>query len=180
MRSLRRVITVSALVIGGGLAFEAPSASAQGYGSPGSLGGFGAASTYATPGMGGSGPMIIPYGGTFAGFMPSRMGGGSSLSFRSRPAAPMSPARPAFRLSPLSGAMSSMSGGAGGARTGVRAMSPYGSAVAPGPGSGTGRGGMRRMPGAGGMGVMPPSIGYPFRQPPSLVGPSAPGMGMSM
>jgi hypothetical protein len=41
-------------------------------------------------------------------------------------------------------------------------------------------GGMRRMPGAGGMGVMPPSIGYPFRQPPSLVGPPAPGMGMSM
>jgi hypothetical protein len=49
-----------------------------------------------------------------------------------------------------------------------------------GTGRGAGRGGMQRVPGAGGMGVMPPSIGYPFRQPPSLVGPPALGTGMSM
>jgi hypothetical protein len=41
-------------------------------------------------------------------------------------------------------------------------------------------GGMRRMPATTGMGVMPPSIGYPFRQPPSLLTPSATGTGMSM
>jgi hypothetical protein len=41
-------------------------------------------------------------------------------------------------------------------------------------------GGMQRMSGAGRSGVMPPSIGYPFRQPPSLLAPSTPGMGMSM
>jgi hypothetical protein len=29
------------------------------------------------------------------------------------------------------------------------------------------------------MGVMPPNFGYPFRQPPSLVGPSS-GAGMTM
>jgi hypothetical protein len=40
--------------------------------------------------------------------------------------------------------------------------------------------GTQRMSGPGGMNVMPPSIGYPFRQPPSLVAPSTPGMGMSM
>jgi hypothetical protein len=47
-------------------------------------------------------------------------------------------------------------------------------------GGGTGLGGMQRMPSTGGTGVMPPSIGYPFRQPPSLVSPSSPVMGMSM
>ncbi len=171
MRFLRPHVLVSALAIGSGLALETPSASAQGYGS---LGGYGAVSRYATPGMGQSSPMIIPYGGTFEGFMPSRMGGGSSLSFRSRPSTPMGSARSTFRLSPLLGGMSSMSGGVGGARAGGRAMSPLGS-----PGV-TRPGGMRRMPGAGSIGVMPPSIGYPFRQPPSLVGPPAPGTGMSM
>jgi hypothetical protein len=39
---------------------------------------------------------------------------------------------------------------------------------------------MRRMSGSRGMGVMPPSFGYPFRQPPSLLSPSAAGAGMSM
>jgi hypothetical protein len=46
--------------------------------------------------------------------------------------------------------------------------------------SGTGLGGMLRMPSPGGSSVMPPSIGYPFRQPPSLVSPSTTGTGMSM
>jgi hypothetical protein len=44
----------------------------------------------------------------------------------------------------------------------------------------TGLGGMRRMPGGARSSVMPPSIGYPFRQPPSPVSPSSFGMGMSM
>jgi hypothetical protein len=47
-------------------------------------------------------------------------------------------------------------------------------------GAGTGLGGMRRMPSSRGASVMPPSIGYPFRQPPSLVSPSTTGTGMSM
>jgi hypothetical protein len=38
----------------------------------------------------------------------------------------------------------------------------------------------RRPAGLGGMGVMPPSFGYPFRQPPSLVPAATPGAGMSM
>jgi hypothetical protein len=36
------------------------------------------------------------------------------------------------------------------------------------------------MPGAGRPSVMPPSFGYPFYQPPSLVVPSSSGAGMSM
>jgi hypothetical protein len=130
--------------------------------------------------MGGSGPMIIPYGGMFEGFMPSRMGGGSPFSFRSRPTAAMESARTSFSLSPLSGGMSSMSGGLGGSRAGTRAMSPLGSRGTMRLGGGTGLGGMQRMPSVGGTSVMPPSIGYPFRQPPSLVSPSTPGTGMSM
>jgi hypothetical protein len=180
MRSGSPAILLATLVIGSGLAFAPTLASAQDYGSLGTLGGYGAASRYAMPGGGETSPMIVPYGGTFEGFMPGRMGGGSSLSFRSRPAAPMGAARSAFRLSPLPGGMSSMSGGGGGPRAGGRAMSSFISPGAMGLGVGPGRGGMKRMSGAGSPGVMPPSIGYPFRQPPSLDGPPAPGMGMSM
>jgi hypothetical protein len=35
-------------------------------------------------------------------------------------------------------------------------------------------------PRGAGPGVTPPSIGYPFRQPPSLLSPAAGGAGMSM
>jgi hypothetical protein len=72
--------------------------------------------------------------------------------------------------------MSGMTGGPAGAR----AMGSFGSGGGTGLGVGSGLGGMRRMPGVGGPRVMPPSIGYPFRQPPSLVSPSSAGMGMSM
>ncbi len=148
-------------------ALSGASAEAQG---PSSLGGYGAAPVYSTPGMGGggSGPMVIPYGGMFEGFMPSRTGGGSSLAFRSRPSAAMSSARTSFSLSPLSGGM----GQGRGAR-----LAPAFDATG-GMRLGTGMG--RRSPGLGGTGVMPPSFGYPFRQPPSLVPSSVPGAGMSM
>ena len=174
MRIDRTTIRVLALVIGLGLGRF--SASAQDYGGPGSLGGFGASSSGPMAGMGGGPPMIIPYGGAFAGFMPGRMGGGSALSFRTRPGATMDTGRRTFSLSPLSGGMSGMSGG------GVdgRLMAPIGSGGTMGLGGGTGLGGMRRMSGGAGSSVMPPSIGYPFRQPPSLVSPSSGGMGMSM
>jgi hypothetical protein len=150
---------------------------AQGFGS---LGGYGAASSYVTPGMGEGGQMIIPYGGMFEGFMPSRMGGGSALSFRSRPTATIGQSRTPFRLSPLSDGMSGVSGGFGLSRAGGRAMSPLDLRSATGIGSSGGRGGMRPMSRVRGESVMPPSIGYPFRQPPSLVPPSTPGPGMSM
>ena len=146
-----------------GFAFLVGTAKAQG------LGGYGAAPVYSNPGMGGgSGPMIIPYGGMFEGFMPSRMGGGSSLGFRSRPSAAMGSARTSFSLSPLSGGM--------GQNRGARMAPSFGR-----PGGLRLGGGMgQRPPGAGGMGVMPPSFGYPFRQPPSLVPATTPGAGMSM
>src|SRR4051812_39011094 len=94
------------VAVGGVLALSGVAAMAQGPIGPGSLGGYGAASPYSSAGMGGgSGPMVIPYGGMFEGFMPSRAGGGSSLAFRSRPGAAMGSVGASFRLSPLSGGM---------------------------------------------------------------------------
>jgi hypothetical protein len=179
MRATSRAILMVAVIAGWCLVFSTPSASAQRYGA-GSLGGYGAAPSFANPSMSGSSPMIIPYGGMFEGFMPGRTGGGSALSFRSRPSAAMGSARTSFSLAPMSGGMTSMSGGMGrgpGARN--RAMSPLGGGGM-GLGGGTGLGGMSRMQGPGGTSVMPPSIGYPFRQPPSLLTPSGPAAGMSM
>lgn len=169
MRSvLRGILTL--FTVSGGLAGLGPSALAQGPNSSGSLGGYGTASNYANPGMGGSSAMIIPYGGMFEGFMPSRMGGGSSLAFRSTPTATMGFNRTSFSLSPSPGGM--------GQGLGVKARmsAPF---AAPG-GMGLGSGMGQRNRSVGGMGVMPRSIGYPFRQPPSLVPSSSPGAGMSM
>ncbi len=125
-----------------------------------SLGGYGGAiSTMEMPG-GGSG---IPYAGRFGGFMPYRMGnsGGVGLSFTPRAASmPIGARRTPF-------AMPSMSGGMGmGGTSGFRLM----------PASG----GMGSMTGRRGMGVMPPSLAPPFRQPPSLLGPASSASGMSM
>lgn len=161
---------ISAFAIGVWLGLASPSAPAQEFGGPGpSLGGFGASTAVAMPGAGVGGPMIIPYGGTFEGFMPGRMGGGSTPSFGTRPIAPMRTGRRSFSLSPPTGGMSGISG----RRVGAGGSSSLG--------GGTGSlGGMRRMSGAAGTGVMPPRIGYPFRQPPSLLAPSTIGSGMSM
>jgi hypothetical protein len=177
MRAHFRRFWSGVFVLGSSLAIASSSASAQGYGS---LGGYWAASRYATPNVGDSSPMVIPYGGMFEGFMPSRMGGGSALSFRSRPTEAMGLSRTPFRLSPLLDGVSEMSGGMGGSRVGARGMSPLELRNAAGIGRAKGRGGMRPMSGAGGASVMPPSIGYPFRQPPRLVSPSTTGTGMSM
>jgi len=153
-----------------GFAFLGGAAKAQGPGKSSSLGGYGAAPVYSNPelGGGGSGPMIIPYGGMFEGFMPSRMGGGNPLAYRSRPSAAMGSARTSFSLSPLSGTM--------GQNRGARMAPAFGGAGGLRAGGGMGQ----RSPGPGGMGVMPPSLGYPFRQPPSLVPASTAGAGMSM
>ena len=185
MRFELRVSCSGVVMIGAALGLATSSASAQGLGPGGSLGGYGAASSSGTPGMGstgGGGAMVIPYGGRTEGFMPSRMGGGSPLGFRSRPTAAMSSSRTTFSLSPMSGGMSSTSGGS---RTDVRwhgrglgTRSSMSSGL-PG-GLGLGRSSFRLGSGGGGMGVMPPSIGYPFRQPPSLLTPASVGAGMSM
>jgi hypothetical protein len=138
-----------------------------------SLGGYGAASTSAMASMGSSSPMI-PYAGSFGGFMPYRMssGGGSGLSFSTRSSSVMDSSRTSFSLAPMSN----------GTGTGLapRTMSPR-------PFSsqgqrGFGGGGLMGQPmgGAGNSSVMPPNFGYPFYQPPSLVLPASSASGMSM
>ena len=162
----------------GGCYFSTSLATAQGYGAVGSLGGYGAASSYISSSMSSGGSMVIPYGGMFEGFMPSRMGGGAALAFRPRSTANMGSSRTSFSLSPMSGGgMSSMSGGMGrGLGSRIRStatFAPLGGGAGPG-------GGMGRMSGMGRPGVMPPRIGYPFREPPSLVSPSTTTTGMTM
>jgi hypothetical protein len=176
MRAALRRFLSCVLLLSGVLVIGMPSAKAQSLGSRSSLGGYGATSGNSMASMGGGGP-IIPYAGNFGGFMPYRMGGGSSLSFQSRGPSAMESTRTPFRLSPMPGGITSMSGGMGqgfGART--RAVSSSGSQSGMGPVGGT----RQVMPGVGGMSVMPPNFGYPFYQPPSLLTPSASGGGMSM
>ncbi len=177
MRTEAHVILVGALTIAIFQAVGISRASAQGLGSGGSLGGYGGSMSSSASGMGMSGP-VIPYAGKFGGFMPSRMGGGT-LSFQSRSTSAMGSSRTSFSLSSMSGGMSSMSGGMGG---GVRSLSTFGRQGGMGLDGGMGLGGGmgRPMSGGSGMGVMPPSFGYPFYQPPSLLSPSSAGTGMSM
>jgi hypothetical protein len=103
------------------------------------------------------------------------MGGGGPIFFSERPSAMMMSRRPSFTIGPMGG-MAAPSGGMGrdfGRRPFV--LQPLG------PSGGMGlSSGMQPMTGSRGMGVMPPSFGYPFRQPPSLVSPSSAGAGMSM
>jgi hypothetical protein len=173
MRTLSRALVMGALVIGVGQSL-AGSAWAQSFGPGGTLGGYGGAMGGPGAGMGMGGP-VIPYAGRFGGFMPSRMGGGGGeLAFQRRSSSTMSPIRPSFSLPSMSDGISSMSGGMGqgpGSRGGMSSSS--------GLRGGTGSGGGMRPSMTGGMGVMPPRIGYPFRQPPSLLGPAS-GSGMSM
>jgi hypothetical protein len=133
------------------------------------LGGYGAStSSMASDGMGGS-AFVIPYGGSVAGFMPYRMAGGSSLSYSSRSALTTGPGRTLFRLSLMS-ATTPMSSGTTGAS--VRLL-PAGSLFSPAL-----RGGMRQSIDTNRGSVMPPSFGYPFYQPPSLLPGSPNGIGM--
>jgi hypothetical protein len=160
---LRTLLTGTTLLI------AVPPANAQSLGTSRSLGGYGATGSGSMAGMA-SGSPIVPYAGNFGGFMPYRMGGGSSLSFLSRGTSAMGSARTSFSLSPMTGEMTTMEGGVGrgfGAR--ARAVSSFGSQ------SGMGLGGRTQqvMPGAGGVSVMPPNFGYPFYQPPSLLSPSS-------
>jgi hypothetical protein len=98
--------------------------------------------------------------------MPGRTGGGVTLGFRTRSNGAMGPGRSPFSFSSMPDSMETTRG----SRT--RSM--------PALGGGMGLGSMPRPLAPTRMSVMPPSFGYPFRQPPSLLGPSAAGAGMSM
>jgi hypothetical protein len=125
-------------------------------------------------GMGASGS-FIPYAGNFGGFVPSRMGGGVSLSFSARESATMGFPIGRATLFPMSSAMTPMPGSIGGRiGTGGRAPSAFGMQGGMGLGGGT----RQQMPGAGR--VIPPSFGYPFYQPPSLLSSPPSSTGMSM
>jgi hypothetical protein len=95
----------------------------------------------------------------------------------------MDSTRTSFSLSPMARSMSSLPGEMGrGMTAGGRGPGGLG-ALSRGMGLGgeMGLGGMRLLgPSGGGMGVMPPSFGYPFRQPPSPISTPSTGMGMSM
>jgi hypothetical protein len=176
MRLASRALIAATLLTGGGLAIGTPSASAQGLDSGGSLGGYGASMTTDSRMAGSSGP-IIPYGGMSEGFMPYRLGGGSTLAYQSRSSSSMGSTRPSFSLAPVLGGTSFSTTGGMGQTSGSRA----GMSVTSGLRGGMRLGGSmaRPLPGQRGMGgVMPPSFAYPIRQPPSLL--SASGSGMSM
>jgi hypothetical protein len=174
MKAVWRAFMVGVHVVGAGIAVATPPAQAQGFNATRSLGGYGATASDSMASIGAS-SSFIPYAGNFGGFMPYRMGGGSSLSFSTRGTSTMEPSRTSFSLPSMSGGMTSMSGAIGkdsGART--RGFSSFGA-----------QGGMgfddrmrQQMP--SGMSVMPPSFGYPFYQPPSLLSPSSSTGGMSM
>lgn len=141
-----------------------------------SLGGYGAGTNFASGlGMRGS---IIPFAGGFGGFMPYRMGGGSSLSFQPRAGSPAGERRSSFTLTPMSRGMSPMPGTV---VTGSLGIPRLGTSDPMGKAGGSPMGnGLPSLSGSRGMGVMPPSLGYPFRQPPSLISPASTGPAMSM
>ena len=149
--------------------FSSRHAEAQGLG----LGGYGAMSGAAPAGMGATAP-IIPYGGSLSGFMPYRMGGGG-LTFGTRNSSAIGSGRSSFRMSSLVGGMPMSTAAFGrGANTPTAAI---GSLRAPGL-MDLG-GGMSRSMSRDEKSVMPPSFGYPFYQPPSLLGTSTSFLGMS-
>jgi hypothetical protein len=149
-----------------------PGAFAQNTSSSRSLGGYGAAATSPMASMGSSSPMI-PYAGSFGGFMPYRMAGGTSsaVTFSARGSSVLESTRTSFRLSPMSSGMGMGSG------PGTGLLAPLGSRDAMRFGGGV----MNPPMGAvNNTSVMPPNFGYPFYQPPSLISPASPRAGMSM
>jgi hypothetical protein len=172
-----RTMLAVTLLIGGGLAIGTPSALAQALDTRGSLGGYGGSMANTDSRMGGNGGPVIPYGGKTEGFMPYRLGGGSTLSYQSRSSSSTESTRPTFSLSPMLGGTSSLMSGGMGQASGSRTGMSVTSGLRGGMGLGSGMG--RPLPGAGGRGgVMPPSFAYPFRQPPSPFLPSGAGMSM--
>jgi hypothetical protein len=183
MKIVSESVRASTILTGCILAFGITRAQAQDPGLGGILGGYGAMAGASGSSMGGGfnivdpsgmgGNAIVPAAGGLGVSMSPGMRGGGGLFFRSRPSTAFYSARPFFSLDSMGGGMTRMAGAMGMRRPFTLQPSTLT--------GGTGLGGIiRRMPAAGGMGVMPPSIGYPFRQPPSLVSPSTSGAGMSM
>jgi hypothetical protein len=173
---MRRQVSVFPLLVIAVAGLWPSSTKGQFVGSDRSLGGYGATAGRSFSSMGGGSAMVIPYGGMTEGFMPTRMGGGASLSFKARPVETMNPSRTSLSLTTLSGGISASSGGMGrGGSSGFSMTGPLSS-------RGMRSGGSSFLPatGLGGMGVMPPSLGFPFRQPPSLMSPASGLPGMSM
>jgi hypothetical protein len=170
MRRWCRRLRISFVLVGVVGYFGTLPAQAQSLG----LGGYGGMTDTAPAGMNTPGP-IIPYGGNLGGFMPYRMGGGGTgVSFSTRDSRAMGSGRSSFQLSPISGGMPMSAPAFGqnaGTRTGSRAslFSPVRTGLG---------GGMNRSMSLDKQSVMPPSFGYPFYQPPDLLGPSSSFMGM--
>jgi hypothetical protein len=182
MRGALRRFLVAVIVVGASAAASGGVARAQDPGLGGVLGGYGAMTGTSAASMGGGTSIVDPSGmggnvvvpvarGSVPAMSPSMRGAG--LSFRSRSSAALYSARPSFTLDSMRRGMPGMAGGMS-----TRRPFELQSGTFTG-GMGLG-GGMRRGPASKGMGVMPPRIGSPFRQPPSLVTPAGPGAGMSM
>jgi hypothetical protein len=168
LRKLRRPLLLTPLAC----LLAAPGAHAQSTSSVRSLGGYGATATSSMASQGSNSPMI-PYAGSFGGFMPYRMATGTSspLSFAPRASSALQSTRTSFRLSPMSSGMGMDSGLGSGLFAPLRSQG----AMRLG-------GGLMNQPmeGDNKTSVMPPNFGYPFFQPPSLISPVAPTSGMSM
>ncbi len=129
-----------------------------------------------TPGSVAATSTYLPYG-TMGGFVPYTPGAGRGLGVMERSGV-MGPNAPRTGMGMLGERP-----GLGSVRGFLSPLAPIGTASR----VGMGQGGMpgasfRPMPSAGGMGGMarPAVGGYPFRIPPSLLGPVAPAPGMSM
>jgi hypothetical protein len=182
MRIVSRGVLPRIVLTGCVLAFGCTRARAQDPGLGAILGGYGAMAGSSGSSMGGGfnvvevsgvgGNVIVPAaGGMGAPMAPAMRGGG--LFFQSRPSTEFYSARRSYSLDSMGGGVARMAGGIGGRRP--FALEP--SILTGGIGL---DGGIRGLPATESMGVMPPSIGYPFRQPPSLVSPSTSNAGMSM
>ena len=167
MRLTLRKVWSTILVAACGLTLEASQAHGQVTSARRLLGGYGATSTSPMAAMGSASPMI-PYAGGFGGFMPYRMasGSGSGLSFSPRASSMIGSPLTSFRLSPMPGGI------------GIGSTDRFRSRGE----MGVGRGPFlsRPMGGNDRTSVMPPSFGYPFYQPPSLLAPGGSVEGMSM
>jgi hypothetical protein len=160
------------LLAGSAWGIGIPQAQGQSIGTSRSLGGYGASPSSPMASMGSS-SLMIPYAGSFGGFMPYRMAAGvsSPLSFAPRGSSVLRSTRTSFRLSPMSSGMGMDSGLGSGLFAPLRSQG----AMRLG-------GGLMNQPMAGDSktSVMPPNFGYPFYQPPSLFSPVSTTSGMSM
>ena len=172
MRRILRILLAAGLITVVPWLLASSEAHAQSTSMVRSLGGYGAIAAAPMASMGSNSPMI-PYAGSFGGFMPYRMAGGSSspVSVSARGSAVPESARTSFRLTPMS---SEMGVGLGASS---RSLAPLGSKGATRLG-----GGFMNQPmgGSTNTGVMPPNFGYPFYRPPDLFSPVSPSAGMSM